>query len=121
MQQSSNEAVVKKQDQTTVIGAVSSNSAGKILAWDYFVENWDELLNRFGGDSFTLGSLVDRLLSRFNTKYELSKVVEFMQKYPDQGVASAAFANGIENINTNIRWMEQNAKVLTDWLKENAI
>lgn len=77
-------------------------------------------LNRFGGVSFTLGSLVDRLLSRFNTKYELSRVMDFMEKYPDQGVATASFSQGVENINTNIRWMETNAKTLTEWLKENA-
>lgn len=117
LQQSGNEQVIKKQDQTTVIAAVSSNQAGKILAWDYFVENWDMLVERFGGVSFTLGSLVDRLLSRFNTKYELTKVMDFTTKYPDQGVASASFSQGLENINTNIRWMETNAQTITEWLK----
>ena len=48
------------------------------------------------------------LLSTFNTQSDLQKVLDFMQQNPDQGVATDAFKESIETINTNIRWMKTN-------------
>lgn len=119
MSQTSNPLVIKPQDETSIISAVSSNAAGKALAWDFFVENWDGLLDRYGGVSFTLGNLVTSLLRNFNTEYELLKVQDFLIKHPDQGVATNAFKQSVETISSNIRWMNRNAESLSQWLGEN--
>ncbi len=41
-----------------------------------------------------------------------------MSKNPDQGVATAAFKENIETINTNIRWMKMNFETISQFLQE---
>ena len=58
------------------------------------------------------------LLSTFNTQSDLQKVLDFMQQNPDQGVATDAFKESIETINTNIRWMKTNFDSIAQFLED---
>ena len=53
---------------------------------------------------------------RLNTKYQLKRVQDFIDRTPELGVAKEAFAQALENINTNIRWRETNLEPVTQWL-----
>jgi len=61
---------------------------------------------------------VTSLLSTFNTQSDLQKVLDFMQQNPDQGVATDAFKESIETINTNIRWMKTNFDSIAQFLED---
>ena len=41
-----------------------------------------------------------------------------MQQNPDQGVATDAFKESIETINTNIRWMKTNFDSIAQFLED---
>ena len=58
------------------------------------------------------------LLSTFNTQSDLQNVLDFMQQNPDQGVATDAFKESIETINTNIRWMKTNFDSIAQFLED---
>ena len=74
--------------------------------------------NRYGALSFTLSNLVESILSRLKTKYELSRVEEFMRK-ATLGIATASFEQGVETIKTNIRWLDTNKDGVNTWLTNN--
>jgi hypothetical protein len=46
MSQVSDEAIVKKQDQASLVERIGMNFYGRRLAFDYLDKNWDELLDK---------------------------------------------------------------------------
>ncbi len=72
----------------------------------------------YGGVSFTLSRLVERVLANFNTNYELILVEKFIGERGTLGVATNSFNEAVENININIRWMNKNSNRVTNWLRK---
>ena len=114
------EKIVRKQDRSSFIISVAENGYAKTLAFDYLDENWNELLELFRSSSYTLSNLLLKTSDSFNTNYELQRVLEFRRKHADLASASNAIVQVIENVNTNINWMNKNSKKILDWLNENA-
>ncbi len=75
-------------------------------------------MRSYGGVSFTLSRLVERVLANFNTNYELTLVEKFIGERGTLGVATNSFNEAIENININIRWMNKNLNHVTSWLRK---
>ena len=75
---------------------------------------------RYGQNSFSLAALIESLTSKLNTKYELNRLKIFVSQQTDLGVTKPALDRAIENIQTNIRWMDKNYKLITDWLISHA-
>ena len=143
LKKTSDQNVIRNQDETNMIANIAQNKIGKRLAWDYIVENWDDLYKRYllhkkiiklssfkyllissffllsyGGVSFTLSRLVERVLANFNTNYELILVEKFIGERGTLGVATNSFNEAVENININIRWMNKNSNRVTNWLRK---
>jgi hypothetical protein len=60
------------------------------------------------------------ITSSFNSIYDLKKVQNFMSENRDNlGVAASSFKQVLENIETNLRWMEKNSRHVTQWLIDN--
>lgn len=138
--------LVKPQDQITLINFVSYNSIGRSLILDYIIENWDQLLerfffnwflrirkifkwilnvllefyNRFNTIPFSLSDLITTSLSSINSRYDLSKIDNFLKQNANNlGVVSETFREVKEGIQTNIRWMDKNFILVSNWLNEN--
>lgn len=47
LKMSSNQEMVKKQDELVILINVASNPAGTELAYDYLEKNWDSICERF--------------------------------------------------------------------------
>ena len=69
--------------------------------------------------SFTLPTLVSNVFNRLNSQFELKKVEDFIKRHPNLAVAKNAFSQALENINTNIRWMDKYFTKIDNWLIEN--
>ena len=41
-----NDSIVRSQDLTSLIETIALNNIGKLLAWNYIVENWNLLFQR---------------------------------------------------------------------------
>ena len=76
--------------------------------------------SRFNTIPFTLSELMVEITSSFNSIYDLKKVQHFMRENRDNlGVAASSFKQVLENIETNLRWMEKNSLHVTQWLINN--
>lgn len=117
LDKTSDENLIKKQDQTTILIRISQNSVGKSLTLDYIFQKWNELLVRFNSIPFTLNDLVLECLNGLNSKYDLDKIESFIQNgNVDLGMTMDSFKQVIEEINTNIRWLNKNFDLVTYWL-----
>ncbi len=77
---------------------------------------------RFNTIPFTLTYLVTDSLSSLNSRYDLSKIEHFLDKnFNNLGIVTETFKEVKETIQTNIRWMDKNFEVVSNWLKENII
>ena len=45
--------MIRKQDATSVITSVASNSVGQILAWDFVREQWEYMFTQWVAHSYT--------------------------------------------------------------------
>ena len=52
-----------------------------------------------------------------NTKGDLNRVQNFVNKYADLGVYAASFRLALENIDLNIQWMERNYQIIKNWFE----
>jgi len=117
LDKTSDENLIKKQDQTTILIRISQNSVGKSLTLDYIFQKWNELLVRFNSIPFTLNDLVVECLNGLNSKYDLDKIESFIQNgNVDLGMTMDSFKQVIEEIHTNIRWLNKNFDLVTYWL-----
>lgn len=119
MTKSSDSLSVRTQDELTVISSVASNPIGRRLVYDYLEEKWKSLLDRHPSTN-NMAHLVQNVVKSFNTNYELDRINQFLSQNPDSGAIRDGLKQSIENIKTNIRWIEKNSQNLADWLYENS-
>ncbi|CAF0998437.1 unnamed protein product, partial [Brachionus calyciflorus] len=110
--------VIRNQDKLSLMGSIASNSISRKLVYDYLEENWNQLLEEFGSLSFTLPNFVDAATSRLSSNYDLERIRQFMRKNSNLGVATEAFNRALENINSNIRWLNKNVLQIKTWLSQ---
>lgn len=118
--QTSDDSVVKKQDEASIIRMIASNSYGRQLAFEYMDANWDTLLEKYGNVAFTLPAIVKTLTENFNTKFDKMKLERFVTDHPDTGIAASSLNEAAETISSNIRWMETNSQAIKNWLRLNS-
>ncbi|XP_010791301.1 aminopeptidase N-like, partial [Notothenia coriiceps] len=71
---------IRKQDATSTIISIASNSVGQPLAWDFIRSRWDYIFNEYGGGSFSFGGLINGVTRRFSSEFEY-KQVQFLYFY----------------------------------------
>lgn len=92
---------------------------GRKLAFDHLEDNWNELFDRHGDVSFTLPSLVDSITKYLNTNSYLQRLLNFVERNSNLGVATKAFEQAIENVQFNSRWTSKNLETINEWLNSN--
>lgn len=96
---------------------ISRNSLGRSLCLDYVFKNWNQLLVNFNSIPFTLNNLVVDVLSGFNNEYDLEKIESFMRnEHHNLGMTMSSFNEAVEEVNTNIRWMNSYFDLILNWL-----
>ena len=108
LSKTSDPSVVRNQDQVSIITTISDNPVARKLVYDHLEENWDYFFNLYGNVPFTLPNLVETALNKLTTRNDLKRVETFIATHSDLGIARGAFKNGLETINTNVRWVEKN-------------
>ncbi|OWF44858.1 endoplasmic reticulum aminopeptidase 2-like [Mizuhopecten yessoensis] len=106
---------IRHQDLTTVVGIVSINTNGQILAWRFVQQNWNNFLKWFGSASFILPSLVKSTTSSFSTEFDYEEVSAFFKSHESKAVNMSVEAS-LESIRMNIDWLEDNEDMVTSWL-----
>ncbi|KAH3881112.1 hypothetical protein DPMN_005034 [Dreissena polymorpha] len=89
-----------------------------MLAWDFVRDRWDYLYNTYGKGVFSFTNLISGLTQSFNKETQLKQLHQFLEEHPDMGTGNRAFRMAIETTESNIRWMADNQKTVSDWLKK---
>ena len=101
----------------TVLGAVSNNPKGKLLAWEFLKENWDEFNERYGHGGFMLMRLVG-LPGGFTTQDQLDDVRRFYGSNPVPA-AERSVRQVIEGVELNVSWLAKNKDDASNWLSRH--
>lgn len=113
------ESKIRSQDFFNVIQYIADNSVGNPLAWDWVRKNWEYMVERFGTSNRYLGRLVPSITEFYSSELKLKEMEEFFAKYPEGGAGERGRKQALERVRTNINWVNKNAGVIEDWLKNN--
>lgn len=106
---------IKSQDSITAISYVASRTPGESVAWAFVRNNWDSLVEMLGGGSFSLGSLVEAVVSRFQTQQLYDEVKLFFSQ-KELGSAALSVEQSLESIKANIEWLAANQAKIEQFL-----
>lgn len=107
---------VRSQDGLTVLRRLANNQYAWPYLWDFFKENYNELFDRYG-TSLSFGRAISSSISHFVTQSQLDELEEFFSDR-DAGSGRVALKSGIEQIKSNIQWLEDNLDSTNTWLGE---
>jgi len=108
---------IKTQDALFTFKGVAGQNYGFDLAFNFLRENWEKI-HSILGKSMSFSSIV-RSLDSINSEFELKLVKDFFYRTIGNRVGSAkrAFMQTIEQIESNIKWMEVNEFEIAEFLK----
>ncbi|TRY88000.1 hypothetical protein DNTS_007026 [Danionella cerebrum] len=111
-------SMIRKQDASSVIVYIASNTDGQSLAWDFVRKNWPYMFTEYGVGSFNFASLISGITKTFSTEEELQQLQEFKRENSQVGFGSGTVAleQAIEKTKANIKWVSENQKEIADWL-----
>lgn len=112
----SDESIVRSQDYMTYAQYIASNPVGTQIFWEYYREQWPQLVARFGLNSRQFGKLIVSITSQFASQVKLEEVQQFYIKYPEAGAGAASRQEAIETIKYNINWQQENSADIANWL-----
>ena len=102
-----NSTIVKDNDTPYVIGDIAlSSTNGRIAAWRFIKERWDELSNRYSDNIFLLGRMLTRVLDGFSSRDLLDDVNGFFEGKTNLGSARYALQQSIAKIESKIVYKE---------------
>ncbi|XP_014066097.1 glutamyl aminopeptidase isoform X2 [Salmo salar] len=116
---SKDESIVRTQDLFTVVQYVSLNRYGKTMAWDWVTLNWDYLVNRYTINDRSLGRLLTRISTTYNTELQLWQMVHFFKLNPNAGAGEMPRQQALETVRNNIEWVRRNKAEISSWLESN--
>jgi puromycin-sensitive aminopeptidase len=104
---------VRSQDTITLVASIAANPKGRDLAWEFVKSNWGEFDRRYGGGGFGLMRLVS-ICSHFSSQEKADEVDSFFSEHPAPA-AERTIRQALERVRLNIKWLEINRPLLTDW------
>ena len=111
---------IRKQDGSTVIRSVATNSIGRDLVWNWLRNDWIRISTYYDPKSSkTLSRVITTITSDFNTELKLKELQEFYdEKGTELGRAKRNTLISLQNVKANVKWMKDNYQKITSWLKE---
>ncbi|KAM5171354.1 aminopeptidase N-like [Mantella aurantiaca] len=110
---------IRRQDSVSTIINVASNVVGQSLAWDFVRGHWKTFLEKFGSSSFSFGYLITGVTRRFSTDFDLQQFEQFKKDNEaiGFGTATRALEQAIEKTKANIKWVNENKKLVKEWFE----
>ncbi len=105
---------VRQQDTIRFIGSVCANPYGRELAWEFIKNNWNILLERYGGAK-QLTSLVSSL-GVFTQTQHANAIEKFFKNNPAPG-ANRAVQQALEMIRAKAKWLARDRKKIRKHLE----
>nr|XP_036220181.1 puromycin-sensitive aminopeptidase-like isoform X2 [Bactrocera oleae] len=106
---------VRAQDSVFVIVAVAVNPKGRDMAWEFFKDNNQKLLQQYQG-SFLLTRLIKYLIENFASEERATEVETYFKKNQFPGTERTV-SQAVETIRLNANWLKRDLDSLTTYLK----
>lgn len=110
---------VRAQDTVFVIMSVAMTYKGRILAWQFFRDNWKVLMDRYEG-GFLLSRLVKFTTEDFASEESALEVEKFFQEHPTPG-AERTVQQSVETIRLNAAWLGRDRDAIKSYLVESKL
>ncbi|XP_018426986.1 PREDICTED: aminopeptidase N-like [Nanorana parkeri] len=113
------DGTIRKQDAISTVSNVANNAVGQTLAWDFVRAHWKTFLDYFGGTISSFGNLITGVTRRFSNDFDLQQLEQFKKDYEviGFGTASRALEQSIERTKANIKWVNENKKIVKEWFE----
>ncbi|KAK4880997.1 hypothetical protein RN001_004316 [Aquatica leii] len=109
---------IRKQDSPRVFSSVSSNIIGQDLVYRFFKNNWGLLKQHLGSSLMLLNAVVKTCISHINTEKDLQDFKIFLAAHSEElSVVSKTIEQSLEQIEANVRWMNNHYAKVVEWLK----
>lgn len=105
---------VRSQDSVFVIVSVAMTKRGRELAWNFFKENWQELMDRYQG-GFLLARLVKFTTENFASEERAKEVEDFFRDHPTPGTERTVQQSS-ESIRLNAAWLKRDGEAIYNYL-----
>ena len=110
-----NRSKVRNQDVRNVISSIANNPAGAQVAWRFVQMHWNQLLEQFGAGSFTMGSIIESVISHFSNEFDYESVKTFFTG-KRVGSGKRALDQSMEQILVNIHWRKSTESQIRKWI-----
>ncbi|XP_066507642.1 endoplasmic reticulum aminopeptidase 1 [Hoplias malabaricus] len=112
--------ILKTHELPSLVISVSKNPKAYTLAWDFLRSNWQKLVKKFDLGSSAISRMVVGVTNQYSTKEMLVEVQSFFRSLEqDMGAGLRSVQQALENIEENIRWMDEKIPLLMDWLNSH--
>ncbi|KAI4472307.1 hypothetical protein M0802_016954 [Mischocyttarus mexicanus] len=121
LQKIQDEKVVRRQDLFEIISNIALNPMGLDIVWDFFRNHWENLIEKFPLNDHVVDVVIGTTISLFKDEQKLKEVEDFFDKYPNTRPSKHIKKNVIEDIKSNIKWLNKNLWQFEKWLNEDGI
>ena len=106
---------VRAQDSVSIVTAVAGNPGGRQLAWQFFKDNFQTFMDRYGQGGFAISNLVNGVASHFVTAPMATAVQERFDAFPVPA-AEIEVEEALEAINAHVAFLDASKDQLCQWL-----
>ena len=86
------------------------------VVWRFVQMHWNELLDQFGAGSFTMGSIIESVISHFSNEFDYESVKTFFTG-KRVGSGKRALDQSMEQILVNIHWRKNAESQIRHWIE----
>ncbi|XP_059141543.1 glutamyl aminopeptidase-like [Physella acuta] len=106
---------IRSQDVRVVISYFSKTPWARMVAVNFAMSRWDDLVREFGQDQFLLREVIPEVTNYINTEFNLKQFEAVFKANTPRG-ASKSVDNALALIRANIGWMRANYNNIKQWL-----
>ncbi|KAI9588021.1 puromycin-sensitive aminopeptidase isoform X1 [Glossina fuscipes] len=107
---------VRAQDSVFIIVAVAVNPKGRDMAWQFFKDNHQKLLEQYQG-GFLLARLIKYITENFASEERAVEVEEYFKNKQFPGTERTV-SQSVETIRLSAAWLKRDLDSLTEYLKK---
>ena len=110
LESSLNSTVIRPQDAEYIIASIAKNPIGAEMSRDFIKRKWKMLMSRHN-----FGYVLEAAYASGKTMSELKDAENLFAKR-ELGSNKMAAKRIVASIQNNIKWLDENEKVVTNWL-----
>lgn len=108
---------IKNQDKHTPAIVLSHNHRARHALWEFIKKNWDTIYAQLSGNPVVLDRFLKNSLDKFSSREVMNDIEAFFKDKNNHGYDKGLVVIR-DSITGNTNWVERDAKIVEEWLKE---